>query len=97
MARADGKVAGFLARRKDEIDALYLARDARRAGIGTALLNAAKGSGSVLHLWTFQANRGARAFYAKNGFDEIELTDGHGNDEKLPDVRMRWEKGAANV
>ena len=43
-----------------------------------------------LTLWTFQANDGARRFYAREGFREVEFTDGAGNAEKLPDVRLEW-------
>jgi GNAT superfamily N-acetyltransferase len=83
---ADG--LGFLARRGGEVDALYLAPAARGRGLGKALLDDAKRSGP-LGLWTFQANLGARAFYARAGFHEVAMTDG-ANDEALPDVRMEW-------
>jgi GNAT superfamily N-acetyltransferase len=43
-----------------------------------------------LVLWTFQANSAAIAFYLREGFVEIERTDGAGNEEGLPDVRMIW-------
>ena len=84
---ADG--FGFLARKGPEIDALYLAPPARGQGLGRALLNEAKAVGH-LGLWTFQANVAARAFYRREGFAEMRLTDGAGNAERLPDVRMEW-------
>ena len=83
----------FLARQGGEVDALYLAPEVRGQGIGAALLNEAKAAEPVLRLWTFQANAGARAFYAREGFVEIEQTDGAGNDEGLPDVRLEWRRG----
>jgi len=46
-----------------------------------------------LRLWVFQRNERARAFYAKNGFLELELTDGDANEEKMPDVLMHWRAG----
>ena len=52
----------------------------------------AKARSPRLELWTFQANTRARAFYAREGFAEVKLTDGQGNDEELPDVRMVWNR-----
>ena len=60
-------------------------------GLGKALLDHAKSRHPTLELWTFQANEGARRFYAREGFHEVELTDGD-NEENLPDVRLRWER-----
>jgi len=83
---------GFLARDGEVVHALYLAPKARGRGHGTRLLDVAKTRVPRLELWCFQANTGARAFYAREGFLEVEQTDGAGNDEKLPDVRLVWEK-----
>ncbi len=94
-ASLDGRTAGFLARDGAEISCLYLAPFARSQGIGSQLLTRAKADTSRLELWTFQANPGARRFYARHGFAEAIMTDGQGNDEKLPDVRMIWEGPAA--
>ena len=80
---------GFLARRGVEVDALYLAPGARGSGLGRALLDEAK-TGRHLVLWTFQANRGARRFYAREGFLEVKRTDGAANEARLPDVRLEW-------
>jgi len=43
-----------------------------------------------LSLWAFAANHGAIAFYGRAGFVEVLRTDGSGNEERQPDVRMRW-------
>lgn len=80
---------GFLARQGGQISALYLSPAARGRGVGKALLTEAKVVGH-LTLWCFQANLGARAFYAREGFREVEFTQGAGNDERLPDVRLEW-------
>ena len=80
---------GFLARDGEVVHALYLAPRAR--GRGKRLLDRAKAQSRRLELWTFQDNAGARAFYAREGFAEVEMTDGNGNDAKLPDVRLVWE------
>ncbi len=92
VAEQNRQVVGFLAQRAAEIDALYVAQQARRQGIGHALVSAAKAKQSRLDLWTFQANLEARAFYAREGFVELRRTDGQGNDEKLPDIRYSWER-----
>lgn len=93
VARKDGALPGFLARRGDEIHALYVAPEARGAGIGAVLLGHAKSRSERLALWCHQANTGARRFYARHGFEEIHTGDGQGNDEKLPDVYLVWTKG----
>jgi GNAT superfamily N-acetyltransferase len=80
---------GFLARQGSVVDALYLAPAGRGQGFGRALLDEVKLTGLV-QLWTFQANQGARAFYLREGLREVRMTDGAGNDEKLPDVWMEW-------
>lgn len=92
VARLQSDVVGFLARRSDVIHALYVAFDMRGQGIGQHLLDHAKAHRHRLQLWTFQANTGARHFYENNGFREKMLTDGQGNDEKLPDVQMIWSR-----
>ena len=84
---------GFLARDGEMIHALYLAPAARGHGQGRRLLDIAKVRAPRLTLWTFQANLGARKFYAQQGFVEVEATDGAGNDENLPDVRLVWQRG----
>lgn len=87
---------GFMARQQELIHALYLAPQARSQGWGTVLLDHAKTCAPRLTLWTFQANIRARAFYARNGFVEVETSDGAANDEKLPDVRLLWTETATN-
>jgi GNAT superfamily N-acetyltransferase len=90
VAMLEGQAAGFLSRDGTEVDMLYLGGAYRGRGVGKTLLNAAKAQSPVLELWTFQQNHGAQAFYAREGFREIKRTDGAGNEEKLPDVRLAW-------
>jgi len=92
VAEVNGVVAGFLAFRGKDLNCLYVAGSAQGQGVGKALLDYAKNATDELELWTFQANSGARRFYAREGFSEVELTDGAGNDESLPDVRLVWER-----
>ncbi|MGR3291827.1 MAG: GNAT family N-acetyltransferase [Paracoccaceae bacterium] len=92
VAREKGQIVGFLGRQDADIQALYVARGARDRSIGAGLLQIAKSEATVLELWVFQANTGARRFYARHGFAEDQLTDGQGNDEKVPDVHLSWSR-----
>lgn len=92
VADANGTVIGFVAIKEDWLNHLYIAPTVFRAGVGTKLLAEAKARSDALQLWTFQRNAGARAFYAKHGFKEIERTDGKNNEEKTPDVRLIWRQ-----
>lgn len=87
----DSTVRGFIAREDDYIHALYVARGARGHGIGTKLMDRAKSDCARLELYTFVANTGARRFYGRHGFREIERSDGSRNDEGLPDIFLVWE------
>lgn len=83
---------GFLARKGDAVDALYLSPDLRRQGWGTALIDAIKHDRRRLTLWTFQTNKPAIAFYEAQNFHITDLTDGSRNAEKLPDCLMTWTR-----
>ncbi len=93
VAESGDHIAGMVALSPDNmVSALYVHPDHRGKGIGKALLDHAKreATGSI-ELWTFVANRGAQAFYLREGFNEIRRTDGD-NEEKLPDILYRWER-----
>jgi GNAT superfamily N-acetyltransferase len=84
-------VVAFLEMTADWLDALYVHPDAQGEGIGTALLELAKTlRPNGFELWVFESNTPARAFYARHGLVERERTDGSGNEEKAPDIRMAW-------
>jgi GNAT superfamily N-acetyltransferase len=89
-----GRTLGFISIHQCDIAGFYVAEDARGLGIGKSLLDAVKAEQDRLALWTFQANTGAIAFYLREGFVETERTDGAGNEEHLPDVRMIWRRQA---
>lgn len=90
VAEVDGVVVGFLARSGSEVDHLYVDGAHASRGVGSALLGHARAaSPHGLALWTFEANVGARRFYARHGFVETGRTDGD-NEEGAPDVRMEW-------
>ena len=87
----DGGPSGFLALDGEDVRALYLAPEARGQGVGRALLDQAKAGRTRLSLWAFEANPRAVAFYQREGFRVAERTDGSGNEEGLPDLRMLWD------
>lgn len=93
LAAFDDSLVGFCAFRVAWIDHLYIDPAAQGKGIGTALLAAALADQAEVSLYTFQRNHAARRFYAKYGFAEIALSDGSRNDEKEPDVLLRWAAG----
>ena len=73
------------------IDQLYVDPPWIGRGVGRILVDHAKRrSADGLELWTFQVNAAARRFYARQGFVEVDWTDGAGNEEHEPDVRCRW-------
>jgi GNAT superfamily N-acetyltransferase len=79
------------------VDQLYVDPHRQGEGIGRQLLELAKSRAEAdLDLWTFQVNAPARRFYGRNGFVEVELTDGEGNEEREPDVRLRWRSGESH-
>ena len=92
VAESPGRIVSFLARDGEEIPLLYTHPDFIGAGAGSLLIHAAKEASAALELWCFQANTGGRRFYERHGFRAIRFTDGADNEEKVPDVRYRWER-----
>lgn len=90
VARDAGEVVGYSSFSKGWLTHLYVAPIHWRRGIATALLTAIKAKSPALNLWTFQQNEAARRFYQAQGFIEHERTDGQGNEEQTPDIRMEW-------
>lgn len=84
-----GGLAGFALAHDGWLDHLYIAPEWRGQGAGSALLaEALASSDGALQLWAFARNEPAIAFYAAHGFAVVEQTDGSGNEEREPDVRM---------
>lgn len=90
IAETHGVPVGFAALRGDWLDHLYVEPASQSLGIGEALIAKAKSRQGELHLWVFEQNTGARAFYARHGFALVETGDGSGNEERLPDMHLRW-------
>jgi GNAT superfamily N-acetyltransferase len=93
VAEDESGIVSFLARSGEEVRLLYTRPDRIGSGAGTQLIEAAKRSGvAALELWCFQANTRARRFYEARGFRAIRFTDGAGNEERMPDIRYRWDR-----
>lgn len=97
VGQDDRGVVGFIALAPGWVEHLYIDPVAQGEGIGRRLLELAMSRDTTgeLQLWTFQANARARRFYARNGFVEVELTEGTSNEERQPDVRLVWRRAAA--
>jgi GNAT superfamily N-acetyltransferase len=90
VAVVEERVVAMMSLRDGWVDQLYVDPAWQGHGVGTLLVDFAKRrSPSVLDLWTFQANAGARRFYERHGFAPVEWTDGD-NEEGAPDVRYHW-------
>jgi GNAT superfamily N-acetyltransferase len=95
---AGGVVEAFAIASDGWLNHLYVEPERRRSGLGTGLVKEVKQHfAGGLQLWAFEANTAARAFYAREGFVEVERTDGSGNEERTPDVRMIWLGSVADL
>ena len=84
-----GALVGVALVREGFLTQLYVAPGHQGGGVGSALLARARAStGQPMQLWVFARNSAARRFYARRGFVEVERTDGRGNEEREPDVRL---------
>ncbi|MDZ4868933.1 MAG: GNAT family N-acetyltransferase [Alphaproteobacteria bacterium] len=97
VAVEGARIVGMMALAGTHVDHLYLLPTHYRRGIGTMLLNKAKGLYRRLTLYAFAANKRARAFYERHGFTAIEFGDGSGNEAGQPDVLYEWRAPAAPV
>lgn len=91
VAEVDGVVVGYARFTPTWLDDLYVDPRAQGSGVGSALLDTIKAlRPGGFSLWVFESNRPARDFYAARGLVEREHTDGSGNEERAPDLRMEW-------
>ena len=87
----DAGVVGFAALKDDLLGHLYVRPAAQRRGAGSALFERVKAERPAgFRFYVFQQNENARRFYERHGCRVVELGDGSGNMEKLPDVLYRW-------
>ena len=91
----DGRVAGFALVRGDDLDALYVAPEAQRRGVGSALFRQAQAARpDGFGWWVFRDNTRARLFYESLGGHCLYETDGADNEERTPDARYEWQPEA---
>lgn len=94
IAEWDTKLVGVLVLNEDWIDQLYVDPTFTGSGVGSHLVDFAKRRRPRgLRLWTFASNRGARRFYERHGFVEVERTDGSRNDSNAPDIQFAYHPG----
>ncbi len=91
VAERDGRVVGFCVREDDNITGLYIARTARRSGVGKHLLDLAKKDRDWITVWAYELNTEARRFYQREGLREVsrelEICD---DGTRLMDIEHRW-------
>ena len=89
VAEADDELLGFAVCTPTFLDGLYVRADLTGQGIGSLLLDVVDATHpDGYELWVFESNVGARRLYERRGLVEVERTDGSGNEEKAPDIRM---------
>ena len=91
LATLGDRVAGYARWTPTWLDDLYVHPDHQRRGVGAALFDlvtAQRPAGFCL--WVFESNEPAREFYRRHGCLELERTDGSGNEERAPDIRVAW-------
>jgi GNAT superfamily N-acetyltransferase/chorismate mutase len=91
LATRDGQVAGYSRSTPTWLDDLYVHPDHQGNGVGSALFETVTAHHpDGFCLWVFESNAPARAFYRRHGCLELERTDGSGNEERSPDIRVAW-------
>ncbi|MBZ2197771.1 GNAT family N-acetyltransferase [Occultella gossypii] len=87
----DHGLRGFARLAGAHLEALYVDPAAQGNGVGGTLLDEVKRlRPDGFDLWVFVANSPAQDFYRRRGLVEVERTDGAGNEERAPDIRMAW-------
>ena len=99
MAERDDGAAGplgLLVLEADWVQSLYVAPGYTGAGVGTTLLDLAKGlRPGGLGLYVFESNTRAQEFYVRHGFGEVRRSDGSQNEEGAPDIELAWPDPAS--
>ena len=91
VAKADGEPLGFAMCTPTFLDGLYVRPDLKGQGVGSLLLDVVEATHPEgYELWVFESNTGAQRLYERRGLVVVERTDGAGNEEKAPDLRMAW-------
>lgn len=91
VAQDGSRLLGFAAVTDMWLEQFYVDPDHQGQGVGRALLEDVKRlrpGGLRLHVFT--RNAPARRFYQAHGFDLVEQSDGHDNEEREPDCTYAW-------
>lgn len=91
---ADGEPDGFIGLTGSYVAGLFVSRDARSRGIGSALLAEAKRRHRPLSLHVYRDNERAAAFYLREGF--VVVDEGTDASTGAAEYEMAWgeERGA---
>ena len=91
VAESGAEPLGFAMCTPTFLDGLYVRPGLTGQGIGSLLLDVVEATHPEgYELWVFESNTGARRLYERRGLVVVERTDGAGNEEKAPDLRMAW-------
>ena len=91
LAEVDGVPGGYARMTETWLDDLYVAPAFAGQGVGSALLDLVKAQRPQgFCLWVFESNTPAISFYTRRGFVALEHTDGSGNEERSPDIKLAW-------
>ncbi len=93
VAELAGRPMGFIALLGSLIGGLFVDPAAHGQGIGRSLVLDARTSHPVLDVEVYEANGGARAFYARLGFRETGRRQTDDQGRPLPLLRLRLEAG----
>lgn len=91
------EILGFAARYGQQLRAMFVRRDAQGAGVGQALLDAARSGCRELVLNVAKSNIGARKFYARNGFVVTGESARMYGDTAITYIQMKSASLAANT
>ena len=92
VAFLEDRMVGFIAATPTSVSQLFVRVGFHRQGIGSQLLDWAKGQSSgSLWLYTFERNAMAQAFYERHGFSIAAR--GHEPFWDLDDIRYEWKDG----
>lgn len=92
VAEADGQLAGFIAYAVDgHIDLLFVAPEHARSGVASRLYTAAEQALRGLGVKTLrtEASEAARGFFARHGFEVLELQEAVRGGQRLRRYAMR--------
>ena len=91
----DGVPVGYAAMKGGELNDLYVAPEAQRRGVGSALFERVQAAyPDGFRFWVFRDNTRARPFYDARGCVVVDSSEDD-NEEKLPDVLYEWRPSRA--